>query len=213
MHMKVKQQKFNLYKGARGGRRPGSGRKRVHSKGVAHRQRETVNRRAPLHINFKFRTQIRNKLCLRLLKRAILNSRPHGLKVIHFSLQYNHVHLIVEAESNAILTTGMRSLTVSFAKGLKMGKVQMERYHLHVLKSVQETRTAVLYVLFNKQKHEKGTYSKIDEYSSILMMENALEVIRNFAKNMKITIEVGKAEDWELDKSRSYLLSKALTHL
>lgn len=123
VHMKQKQFNLNLYKGSRGGRRPGSGRKRIHSKGVAHREREKVSGRTPLHINFKFRTQIRNKLCLRLLKKAILNSRSHGLRVIHFSLQHNHVHLIVEAESNSVLTSGMRSLTVTFAKGLKLGKV------------------------------------------------------------------------------------------
>lgn len=198
--MKPKQFNLNLYKGSRGGRRPGSGRKRIHSKGVAHREREKVSARTPLHINFKFRTQIRNKLCLKLLKRAILNSRTHGLRITHFSLQYNHIHLIVEAETNRILETGMRSLTVTFAKGLKMGKVQIERYHLHVLRSLRETRNAVLYVLFNRQKHEKGTYSKIDEYSSLLILKNATELIRAFTVRAKITLEVRKVEYWEPDK-------------
>lgn len=209
--MKTKQLKLNLYKGSRGGRRPGSGRKRIHSKGAAHRVREKVVTRTPLHINFKFRTQVRNKLCLRLLKRAILNSRSHGLRIIHFSLQHNHVHLIVEAQSNEVLTTGMRSLTVTFAKGIKMGKVQIERYHLHVLKSLKEVRNAVLYVLFNKQKHEKGTYTKIDEYSSLLLLRNANELIRSFALKSKLTITVGKAELWELDNATSYLLRRAFT--
>lgn len=60
----------------------------------------------------------------------------------------------------------MRSLTVTFAKGLKRGKVQVERYYLHVFKTVRETRNAVLYVLFNKQKHEKGTSVVIDKYGT-----------------------------------------------
>lgn len=211
--MKTKQLKLNLYNGSHGGRRPGSGRKRIHSKGVAHREREKVVSKTPLHINFKFRAQIRNKLCLRLLKRAILNSRSHGLRILHFSLQHNHIHLIVEAESNLILTRGMRSLTMTFAKGLKIGKVQIERYHLHVLRTLRETKNAILYVLFNKQKHEKGTYSKIDEYTSLLLLENATEVIRSFAVKGKITIKIGKMEFWELDKGHSYLLRRALTQL
>ncbi|WPU66418.1 transposase [Peredibacter starrii] len=151
--MNKKQLSLNLYQGKSGGRRPGSGRKRIHSKGVAHRIREKVTNRTPLHINFKYRTFIKNKYCLKLLKRAIINARAHGLRIIHFSLQSNHVHLIIEAENNDTLTKGMRSLTITFAKGLNKGKVQIERYHLHVLKTIKETKHAVQYVLFNQQKH------------------------------------------------------------
>lgn len=201
-----KQLNLNLFKGKRGGRRPGSGRKRIHSKGVAHRARDEVVSRKPLHINFKYRAYIRSKQCLRLLKRAILNSRKHGLKVIHFSLQSNHIHLIVEAESNEILTKGMRSMTVTFAKGLQKGRVQLERYHLHVLRSVRETRNAVFYVLFNQQKHQKGTYSKIDEFSSVLGMKN---LIREFARRSKVTLEIRRGEVWKGDEG-NYLIKRAL---
>ena len=162
-----------------------------------------------MHINFKFRTQIKNKKCLILLKKAILNARSHGLRIIHFSLQSNHVHLIIESENNKILTRGMRSLTVTFAKGLKAGRVQMERYHLHVLKSIRETRNAVHYVLFNQQKHEKGTYSKIDEYSSLLSTEAALELIKNYACKARMSLVLGRGESWIPDKIKSYLLRQA----
>lgn len=185
----MKQLILNLNHGKQGGRRPGSGRRRMQSRGVAHRDRERVNLRTPLHINFKYKAFIRNKFCLKLLKRAILNSRKHGLKVIHFSLQSNHIHLIIEAESNEILTRGMRSLTVTFARGLQKGKVQIERYHLHVLKSIRETRNAVQYVLFNQQKHEKGNSSSIDEFSSLLSLPDANERIRSFARQKMMTLK------------------------
>jgi REP element-mobilizing transposase RayT len=129
-----KELQFNLFKGTRGGRRPGSGRKRIHSKGVSHLKREVVTKRTPQHINFKFQCRIRNKDCLKHLKRSIENAQKMGLKVIHFSLQSNHVHLITEADNNETLTRGMRALTITFSKGLKKGRVQLERYHLHVLK-------------------------------------------------------------------------------
>lgn len=198
--------RLNLFKGKKGGRRPGSGRKRIHSKGVAHREREKIKPTTPLHINFKYKTYIKNKICLRLLKKAILNSRKHGLRIIHFSLQSNHVHLIVEAETNQILTKGMRSLTVTFAKGLDRGRVQLDRFHLHVLKSLRETKNAVHYVLFNSQKHGS---SRIDEYGSILSMPNALEIIRNFAKAQKITLSVKRGELWKPDPGKSYLIRSA----
>lgn len=132
--------------------------------------------------------------------------RPHGLRVIHFSLQSNHVHLIIEPETNETLTRGMRSLTITFAKGLKKGKVQMERYHLHVLKSLRETRNAVLYVLFNQQRHEKGRCSQIDEYSSLPYLRDALKLIKEFAVKEKMTLKITKCDAWPMDKGQSYLL-------
>lgn len=195
-----------------GGKRKGSGRKRIRSKGVAHRNREKVTRHTPLHINFKFKTTIKNKFCLRLLKRAIVNARAFGLRVIHFSLQHNHIHLIIEADNNDILTTGMRSLTITFAKGLKIGKVQVERYHLHVLKSIRETKNAINYVLFNKQKHEKGKYSIVDEYCSILSLRNAMKIISEYAKRQSLTLKIEKSW-WLADKESSYVLKRALSEL
>lgn len=148
-----KQQALNLFRGKRGGRRPGSGRKRIRSRGVAHRKREACSHRTPLHVNFKYRLRIRNKEFIRLLKKAVLNSRRKGLRIVHYSVQSNHCHFIVEAEDNEKLSSGMRSLTVTLAMGINQGKVQLERYHLHVLRSVRETKHAVHYVLFNEQKH------------------------------------------------------------
>lgn len=211
--MSRKQLNLNLNKGRWGGRREGSGRKRIHSPGVAHRSREKVNSRNPLHINFKYRTFIRNKQCLKLLKRAIVNARRQGLKILHFSMQSNHMHFIIEAESNEILTKGMRSLTITFAKGLKQGKVQLERYHLHVLRSVRETKHAIEYVLFNKQKHEKGTCSAIDEYCSLLSLGNALELIRCYARKKKVTLSVQSKGSWELDNGASYIFKLALSSI
>ncbi|MES2526254.1 MAG: hypothetical protein V4598_04180 [Bdellovibrionota bacterium] len=193
-----------------GGRRSGSGRKRIHSPGVAHRVRETLNRRTPLHINFRYRTHIRNKTTFRLLKRAILNGRKKSLRIIHFSFQKNHVHLIIEADSNAVLTKGMRSVTVTMAMGLKKGRVQTQRYHLHVLKSLRETKNAVHYVLFNEQKHEKSAGGPGDsttgEYNSILSLQNAMELIRDFMVKNKRMIRIVKGEDWLPDKAGSHLL-------
>jgi hypothetical protein len=79
----------------------------------------------------------------------------------------------------------MRSLTITMAKGLGLGRVQVERYHLHVLKSIREVKNAIHYVLFNKQRHEKRKYSTIDHYSSLLLMENALTLIKKFAQEKK----------------------------
>jgi REP element-mobilizing transposase RayT len=209
-----KQCELNLFQGNRGGRRPGSGRKRIHSQGVSHLKRENVTKRTPQHINFKFSCRIKNKECLKLLKRSIENAQKLGLRVIHFSLQYNHIHLITEADNNQILTKGMRALTITFSKGLKKGKVQVERYHLHVLKTLRETKNAIHYVLFNDQKHCLKKHSKVDGYSSLLYLGNSKNLIRNFAKKNRITISLGnKWEEFCLSSCLSFLLSKGMRDL
>ena len=209
-----KELQFNLFKGMRGGRRPGAGRKRIHSKGVSHLKRETVTKRTPQHVNFKFQCSIRNKDCLKLLKRSIQNAQKMGLKIIHFSLQSNHVHLITEAENNEVLTRGMRALTITFSKGLNRGRVQLERYHLHVLKTLREVKHAIIYVLFNEQKHTKKKASKIDGYTSVLYLEEGLKLVRNFAQKNKVTLKIDKiVEEFTLPQSSGYLLSKSLKDL
>jgi REP element-mobilizing transposase RayT len=209
-----KELQFNLFKGKLGGRRPGAGRKRIHSKGVSHLKRETVTKRTPQHINFKFKCSIRNKDCLKLLKQSIQNAQKQGLKIIHFSLQSNHVHLITEAENNEVLTKGMRSLTITFSKGLKRGRVQLERYHLHVLKTLMEAKHAIAYVLFNEQKHTKKKASKIDGYTSVLYLEDGLSLVRNFSKKNRMTLTIEKIwEEFTLSQTSGYLLSKGLKDL
>ena len=133
-----------------------------------------------------------------------------GLRVLHFSLQSNHIHVIVEADTNKLLTKGMRSLTITMAKGLQKGRIQKERYHLHVLRSVRETRNAIRYVLFNKQRHEKGTCSAIDDYTSVLSLRNGLKLIQEFAKN-RMTIVIKKGEAWIPDPPVSYLAKIAVS--
>lgn len=148
-----------------GGRRKGSGKRRIHSKGVSHRKREKVTRHTPTHVNMKYKASIKNKNFLRILKKAILNSRKKGLRIIHYSVQSNHVHFIIEADNNQLLERGMRSLTVTLVKGINKGRVQLQRFHLHVLRSLKEARNAVHYVCFNEQKHT-GRRS-VDAYSSV----------------------------------------------
>lgn len=203
----MKQQTLNLFKGKWGGRRPGSGRKRIHSKGVAHRRREKVILDHPLHINFKVQVSIRNKACLRILKRAVFNARGKGLSIRHFSLQSNHVHLIVEAKNNSILESGMRSLTVTFAKGLQKGKVQKERYHLHVLKTLREVQNAVRYVWFNEEKHRNLKKAYITIFSSLQFVED----LKSLAKEMRMTIVFGERDANFLDPARSWKLKRAET--
>lgn len=148
-----KQLQFNLNKGRHGGRRTYAGRPRVKSRGVAHESREKITANTPLHINFKYNLTIRSENFKRILERAIDNALKKDLLVTHYTIQSNHVHLIAEAPTNEALSNGMKSLTRTIVKRLDKGSIQIERYHLHVLKTLSETQNALNYVLLNDLKH------------------------------------------------------------
>lgn len=196
-----------------GGFREGAGRKRKRARGVAHEIREKVSHRVPLHINFKYKCSVRNKDALRILKRSLVNARKHGMRILHVSFMTNHIHLIVEADSNETLTRSMRSLTITFAKLIKRGRIQIERYHLHILKTFREVKHAVHYVLFNQQKHDSGTYSVINEYTSVLSLNEGLVLARKFASKTKMTLKIDRGETWVLDRGMSYIYNRGWKEL
>ena len=92
------------------------------------------------------------------------------MRVVHFSIQSNHIHLIVEAHDNACLSRAMQGLAVRIAKRLnrawsRKGTVFADRFHAHVMRARREVRNALAYVLNNARKHEIAL-AGIDPYSS-----------------------------------------------
>jgi hypothetical protein len=85
--------------------------------------------------------------------------RP-DFRVTHFSVQGNHVHLVVEAGSGRALTSGMKSFAIRLAKGMNRlmgtrGPVLEDRYHAHVLRTPAEVRRALAYVAGNFASHAR----------------------------------------------------------
>ena len=148
---------------SRGGKRRGAGRKPKGKRaGVAHRARPELDGRKPLHVTLKMVRgvpSLRFKVRFRAIKNAIARGRERDdFRTVHFSVQRDHVHLIVEADSRQALARGMQSLTVRIWWGLRhatnwAGKLFADRYHVHVLKSLREVRAAIVYVLQNGLKH------------------------------------------------------------
>ncbi len=155
-----------------GGKRRGAGRPNK-SGSVNHMRREEVDFRKPLHLTLKIRSSKWNLRCDEVavqFKRAAAGAREFGLRVLHYSILKDHVHMIVEARDNEELAAGMRSFGCRFGKGLRkifggVGAVFAGRYHLHVLKTPTEVRNALAYVLQNLAKHSK-LLGHLDRYSS-----------------------------------------------
>jgi REP element-mobilizing transposase RayT len=158
---KSKQLEFRKTNGW-GGRRKGAGRKNL-SGTVAHAPREKIDFKNPLLITMKLRpglSGLRTKHLYDRFTAALLKAKAKGLRVLHFSIQGNHVHLLVECVDNLALGAGMNSFGTSFAKAVRKkmggkGKVFDGRYHLGVLRNPTQFKNTLAYVLLNQAKHEK----------------------------------------------------------
>jgi putative transposase len=152
-------------RGQRGGWRPGAGRKRIPAhkrKTVAHRRRPSVSPKTPLHVTLRLIEGfpgLRRPKALRWIRRCLQLAHKDGFAIIQFSIQSNHLHLIVEARERAALAKGIQGLKIRLAKrlnqlfGRRRGTVFPERYHAQPLRSPRQVRSALLYVLNNRRRH------------------------------------------------------------
>ncbi len=79
-------------------------------------------------------------------------------RVVHFSVQGDHVHMLVEANDAAALRSGMQGMTTRLARAInkalrRRGKVWADRHHRRALTKPREVRNALAYVLLNHRKH------------------------------------------------------------
>jgi REP-associated tyrosine transposase len=81
-----------------------------------------------------------------------------GVRIVHYSIQGNHLHLIVEAAGPEALSRALQGLATRLARRLnalsgRRGAVFADRYHARALKTPREARHAVRYVLTNYRHH------------------------------------------------------------
>jgi len=93
-----------------------------------------------------------------------------GFRLVHYSVQRNHVHIIAEASDRESLSKGVKGFSVRVARGLnrlwgRTGRVFADRYHEVVLRVPRQVRNALRYVLQNCWKHEDGIQGP-DPFSS-----------------------------------------------
>jgi REP element-mobilizing transposase RayT len=171
----------------RGGARPGAGRPRKGERaGAPHKRRPEIDPRLPVHAVLRVASGVswlRTPHAYRAV-RAALSAMLDGadlFRIVHFSLQGDHVHLLCEASDRMALARGLQSFEISAAKHLnrecsrrgkrRRGKVFPDRYFAESINSVHQVRHTLNYVLNNWRKHRQdGGYSlfdgRIDPYSS-----------------------------------------------
>ncbi|MBL8899727.1 MAG: transposase [Planctomycetes bacterium] len=174
MRRKIHQLEFDFCQ--HGGKRKGAGRKPKSAEpGMPHRQRARKKRGQPLLITVRLADGLpslrRGGAAPLVLAALSASSDRHGMKIIHYSIQANHLHLLVEADDRECVARGMNALLSPLARALnklwaRRGKVFPERYHDEVISTPTQARNALRYVLQNGKKHGVVPRSSIDLCSS-----------------------------------------------
>ncbi|HZR83209.1 MAG TPA: hypothetical protein VFD92_19100 [Candidatus Binatia bacterium] len=111
---------------------------------------------------------LRSPQAFRVVCGSIASSPAAGFRVIHFSVQRNHIHVIAEADRADARSRGIRSLTIRLAVRLnrlfrRSGAIWGDRCHVRALSTPTEVRNAIANVLMNFRKHGEHLALPADE--------------------------------------------------
>jgi REP element-mobilizing transposase RayT len=104
------------------------------------------------------------------LRSALSETTRSWFRVVHFSVQADHLHLIVEADDAECLSRGLRGVAIRLARAVnramdRQGSVWSGRYHARALRTPRDVRNGLVYVLANWRKHQPSAKG-FDPYSS-----------------------------------------------
>lgn len=183
----------NLFK-SRGGKRRRAGRKPKGARaGSPHRKRPELSPRYPVHVTLRVIDEIGNlrkrsmyaalrEATLAVARRELNFAEEGAFRIVHVSIQRQHIHLIVEADNATALSRGMQSFQISAAKRLnravsegkpqrRRGAVFPDRFHQEIIKTPTQARNTLAYVLNNWRRHREDREDhtrtwKVDPFST-----------------------------------------------
>jgi REP element-mobilizing transposase RayT len=172
-----------------GGARKRAGRRQVNArKSQPHRKRAHHHSENAVHVTLRVAadvTRLRTRKAYQAIRKAMQVVLDRAdFRIVHISIQGNHLHLIVEAEHEIALAKGMQAFQISAARRLnaamtkqrgrrRTGNVFVDRYHAEFIDSPRQARHCLSYVLNNWRKHGEHHASaarawRIDPFSSAI---------------------------------------------
>ena len=128
----------------------------------AHGRREVFSKRMPVHVTMKVAKDVRGLRGRRMYKvvEAALwaAARNEDGLLCDFSVQNNHLHLVMDAANSRAMRSAVSGLAIRVAKAIngwcgRKGRVFEDRYHARVLRTPTEVRRVRHYVRDNFRKH------------------------------------------------------------
>jgi REP element-mobilizing transposase RayT len=162
--------------------------------GAPHKERPALDPRNPVHVVLRVVDAIRSlrkrhmykalrEATIAIARRELHDDARNAFRIVHISIQRNHIHLIVEAQHKRALSRGMQAFQISAAKHLnravslktmraafgakwrtdaryraamrdrRRGTVFPDRFHQEIITSPKQARHALAYVLPRKPLH------------------------------------------------------------
>lgn len=170
-----------------GGKRKGAGRPPKGPRpSEPHQARVRFSRPMPVHVTLRVVAPIptlRRPDAYHAIRRSLYAVVERSdFRIVHISLERDHLHLIVEADDHVALSAGVRAFessaaqrlnrAISLATGTKhVGKVFADRYHARLITSPTQARNVISYVLGNWRRHKQDQgmetmFWDVDYYSS-----------------------------------------------
>jgi REP element-mobilizing transposase RayT len=131
---------------------------------MVHRRRPRHDPRCPVHVTLRAGAglpSLRSERLYSVIRRAFGAASRQAFRLIHYSVQADHLHLLVESDQPTRLARGVQGLAIRLARAIngaldRRGRVWGDRYHAHELATPREVRNALVYVLNNFRKHVAG---------------------------------------------------------
>ena len=189
-----------------GGQRKGAGRKPAGARaGVSHHARAKLASRFPVHVTVRLKEGLpglRSKPVYAALRAAFAaGCNRDGFRLVHYSVQRDQLHMLVESTDGTRLSRGMQGLLIRVAWALnrlwsRSGKVFADRYHARVLRTPREVRSALAYVLNNARRHGLRLAQGLDHFASGWWFDGWRESFRT--PGMPAACPVAAARTWLL---------------
>ena len=165
-----------------GGKRPGAGRPPKGDRaGAPHERRPRLAPSQPVHVTLRVASdlgRLRTGHMYHAVRAAthVIATRE-DFRIVHLSIQHDHIHLIAEAADRMALSRGIRAFEISAARRInaaasrrrrsqRTGRVFPDRYHARILSSPRAARHALRYVMNNWRKH--GEHERQDARAWLL---------------------------------------------
>jgi len=134
-----------------------------------------------------------------------------GFRLVHYSLQGNHAHFIVEAQDREALGRGMMAIGTRLARAVnralgRSGRVLSDRYHVRLLPTPREVRNALRYVLLHARHHVAAVRSAMTQAARLDPASSA----RWFDGWKRKGSDIGEAEE---DRPRKQSVARPRTWL
>ena len=136
-----------------------------------------LHARHPVHVTLRFidgLPTMRRRDAFRAIRAAMLVVLPRqDFRLVHLSIQSNHLHILCEAAGTTALSRGMQAFKISATRKLnkvlgRTGTVFADRYHEEIITTPTQMRAALCYVMNNWRRHgeDRGTTVRVDPFAT-----------------------------------------------